>query len=532
MRVPREIRDMERPDHTVVEPYQSGRFAVRTRVEVKDGKGNVVFRKNQVIGYITDKYHPLNRDPPMKTVGRIDSKQYGAAFLLNSLCRDIFDDLCGFYSYGDAEWIYCASLIRASYPGIPDCKLLPRYRHSFVSEFHPGVAMGKDSVSEMFTLLGEQFRTSEKFMISRMSKVPEEDLIVIDGCLKQDNGELSISKASRKTAALKVCHHLMMYAYSPLEGEPLCSKIYPGNVSDSVAVKDFVESLEIHRGIIVADRGFRPEVMMKVAQTHEGLHYLVPLMKNRDVATRSGCFSFDKVLMRDDGPISCRRTKALGKNGEDLGYWLYSFKNPRIASEMESEYLEANVDRLDPDLLEAERKWFGVLILQSDQEIGPDLAYDSYDDRWGIEPLFKLHKSGIDLDDTREKSEETAIGSEFVNFLATLMSARLRNHLAKFDLCRNRSFKDCLSDLRDCVKVRNDDGSWEYRITTAKDMRFYVRVGAVTDREMVDAYGETVKPAREEGPRKRGRPPGSKDTRPRTRRTVAELTRDRSAKST
>lgn len=529
--MPKEIREIERPARTVVEPYGSGRYAVRTRVDIIDSKGNLRYRKNQVIGYITDSYHPIEQEKAMKSIGKIDSKQYGAANLLNILCKDLLTDLCEFYSYLDAEWIYCAALIRAAHPGIPDCKLRARYIHSFVSEFYPGVSMNKDRVTEMFTLLGEQFLTTEKFMISRLGKVSEDDLVVIDGCLKQDDGDFSISKASRKTAATKVCHHLMMYAYSPLEGEPLCSKVYPGNVTDAVAVQDFVRRLEIRKGIIVADRGFRPEVMKRVAEEHKDLHYLVPLMKGRLVAERSGCFSFDTVIMRDDGPVSCKRSEAKGKNGEELGYWLYSFKNPRIAAEMESEYLEHNAGKLDPVLLEAERRWFGVLILQSDQKVEPDFAYDCYDDRWGIEPLFKLHKTGLEIDDTREKSDETAVGSEFVNYLATIMSARLRNHLAKFEFCRNKSFKVALSDLRDCVKVKNGDGEWEYRTTAGKDMKFYVRTGAVTEPDMVEMYGlkETVP---QEGPRRRGRPPGSKDTRPRKRRTHAELAAAKSGKST
>lgn len=532
MKVPQEIRKIERPARTVVEPYQSGRYAVRTRVDITDAKGNIQFRKNQVIGYITDSYHPIEQEKALKSVGDVDSKQYGAANLLNILCKDLLTDLCEFYSYRDAEWIYCTALIRASYPGIPDCKLEARYDHSFVSEFYPGVAMGKDSVTEMFTLLGEHFLLSEKFMMSRLGKISEDDLVIIDGCLKQDNGEwLSISKASRKTSSEKVCHHLMMYAYSPLEGEPLCSKVYPGNVTDSVAVKDFVKSLKIHKGMIVADRGFRPEVMRRVSQEYEDLHYLVPLMKGRVVAERSGCFSFDTVIMRDDGPVSCRRSEAISEDGNALGYWLYSFKDPRIAAEMESVYLEQNAGKLDPALLEAERRWFGVLILQSDLELKPDFAYDCYDDRWGIEPLFKLHKAGMEIDDTREKSDETAIGSEFVNYLATIMSARLRNHLAKFDFCKNRSFKDALSDLRDCVKVRNGSQAWEYRTTAGKDMKFYVRTGAVTEPDMVEKFG--IKPVvPQEGPRRRGRPPGSKDSRPRKRRTAAELAAARPDKGT
>lgn len=523
MRVPKDVRDKDRPDHTVVEPYMSGRYAVRTRIDRYDGKGNLVFRKNQVIGYITDRYRPIEPEKILKSTGRIDSKQYGAVNLINDLCKDLLEDLCGFYDYTDAEWIYCTALLRAAYPGMPDCKLQARYRHSFVSEFYPNVTMNKDNATRMFTLLGEQFRTTEKFMASRLVNVPEDGIVVIDGCLKQDNGEgLSISKASRKTASTKVLHHLMMYAYDPSEGEPLCSKVYPGNVTDAVAVKDFVERLEIRKGIIVADRGFRPEVMKDVAEKHEGLHYLVPLMKGRSVAESSGCFTFDTVIQHDDGPVSCRVTEAKDKDGKRLGYWLYSFKNPRIAAEMENEYLERNAKRLDPVMLEAERRWFGLMILQSDRKMDPGFAYDCYDDRWGIEPLFKLHKTGIEIDDTREKSDETATGSEFVNYLATLMSARLRNHLAKFDSCRNRSFKDVLSDLRDCVKVGTDDGSWEYRTTAGKDMKLYVEVGAVTEKDMVDRYGAR-KTVPQEGPRKRGRPQGSKDAKPRKRRTTAEL---------
>ncbi|MCQ2071403.1 MAG: transposase, partial [archaeon] len=454
MKVPKEVRKLERPKNTVVEPYMSGRYAVRTRIDRYDDDGRPTFRKNQVIGYITDRYHPIVPEKDLKSTGRIDSKQYGAVNLINNLCKDLIEDLCEFYDYNDAVWIYCAALLKAAHPGIPDYKLQARYRHSFVSEIYPNVTMNMDNVTKMFTLLGEQFRTTEKFMAVRLRNIQEDGMVVIDGCLKQDNGDgLSISKASRKTASTKMFHHLMMYAYDPSEGELLCSKVYPGNVTDAVAVQDFVERMGIRKGIIVADHGFRPEIMKDVAEKHEDLHYLVPLMKGRSVAESSGCFAFDTVIQHDDGPVSCRVTEAKDKDGKRLGYWLYSFKNPRIAAEMEDVYLEKNAERLDPVMLEAERRWFGLMILQSDRKMDPGFAYDCYDDRWGIEPLFKLHKTGIEIDDTREKSDETATGSEFVNFLATLMSARLRNHLAQFDSCRNRSFKDVLSDLRDCVKV-------------------------------------------------------------------------------
>ena len=96
MKVPKEIRDVERPDHTVIEPYQSGKYAVRTRVDRYDNKGNLLFRKNQVIGYVTDSYHPLEKDKALKTVGKIDSKQYGGVNLLNTLCKGLLTDLCEF----------------------------------------------------------------------------------------------------------------------------------------------------------------------------------------------------------------------------------------------------------------------------------------------------------------------------------------------------------------------------------------------------------------------------------------------------
>ena len=528
MRVPDDILAIERPRYTIVEPYSSGRYAVRTRIDRFDDKGNLEYRKNQVIGYITDKFCPSSKEKRIKSFGRIDSKMFGAAFLYNKLCKDILDDLCEFYDYLDAEWIYCAALLRACYPGLCDCKMESRFKHSFVSEMYKGAVFNKDRCTKMFTLLGEQFTTTEKFMMKRLKDLDEDDLVIIDGSLKQDNGkENTYSRISRKTAAAKVCHHLMMYAYSPKLEEPLGSKIYSGNVPDAVAVKDFVERLNIFSGLIVADRGFRPEAMTRVIAKHEGLHYLVPLIKGREVTVTSDVFSFNDVLMKDNGPISCKKCKAKDKDGNDLGYWLYSYKDSDIEALMKKEYLEHHASNLDPKLFEAEAKWFGTLVLQSDAELDAEFAYNAYDDRWGIEPLFKLQKTGLDIDTANEKSDETLIGSEFVNFVATLMATRLRKHLAQFDSCRNRSFQDLLSELCDCVKVKEADGDWEYRTSTNKDMKFYVKVGAVTDPDIVKLYTkpEPVAPA---VPGKRGRPKGRKDSSPRKRRTVAEMTAARS----
>ena len=55
-----------------------------------------------------------------------------------------------------------------------------------------------------------------------------------------------------------------------------------------------------------------------------------------------------------------------------------------------------------------------------------ETVYTAYNDRWLIELVFDRYKNDLGLSDrTRVQGDFSVIGSEFVNFIATIMTCRM-----------------------------------------------------------------------------------------------------------
>ena len=55
----------------------------------------------------------------------------------------------------------------------------------------------------------------------------------------------------------------------------------------------------------------------------------------------------------------------------------------------------------------------------------PQTAYACYDDRWLLELVFNRYKSDECLDKTDVQGDFSVIGSEFINFISTVLTCRL-----------------------------------------------------------------------------------------------------------
>ena len=74
-------------------------------------------------------------------------------------------------------------------------------------------------------------------------------------------------------------------------------------------------------------------------------------------------------------------------------------------------------------------------------------AYLCYEDRWQIELLFDAYKNDECRDCTNVQDDFSVFGSEFVNFLATILTCRLRRRAQRAGLLNKCSFKDLMEDL-------------------------------------------------------------------------------------
>ena len=154
-----------------------------------------------------------------------------------------------------------------------------------------------------------------------------------------------------------------------------------------------------------------------------------------------------------------------------------------------------------------------MIVFESDQDLDPKTAYQCYDDRWLLELVFNRYKSDDCLDRTNVQGDFSVIGSEFVNFITTVMTCRIIRKATRAGLLNKMSYGDLMDDLSSAwrkadapQKPKTDDGYWVHTLQIVF--------------EELEALGLS-EPVPKPEPKKRGRkkkePEVSKTKRPRGR---------------
>ena len=220
-----------------------------------------------------------------------------------------------------------------------------------------------------------------------------------------------------------------------------------------------------------------------------------PVKRNSKLIERHNMLDFTGILIGYEG-ITYRKEKCTG-----TAKWLYSYRDIRKASQEETDWLrrakKAGTYKLE-DLRE-KQKTFGTIVLECDLDLSPETAYKAYDSRWEIEIVMRFYKSACEFDETRVQDDYSVIGSEFCDFLSTILTFRLIKQFHRANLLEDRTYKKLMSVLERAKKVRVKGEEWQLiRINPSQEM-------------ILQELGMLPKP--EEPPKKKpGRPKGSKKT--------------------
>ena len=491
--IPREILDIDRPKNTVVLAYgkNKDRYAVRERVGCTYKDGRRVPINGPIVGHIKDGVYVAKGQkvdtPQSISVSSIDLKDWGNVTLCNSLSTSILDDLLLFYNKDDALKIYCSAILRVCNRGIKDYELKDAYMESFLSEIYPNIALSRNTISTFWNNLGKAYSKICKFMEVRVLRVEQNHHIIIDGTLKSNESIInSLSNFSRK-AKLKGSKDIsVLYAYDLEEEEPICSKCFPGNMIDATSYKDFISENKITKGIIVADKGFPYSCAESYFNDNKDLHYINPLKRNSkyvklfDLLTLDGQLEnhenilYKKVKVKDDKFlfVFCDTQKA---HKEDINWLHNAYKN-------------SDFDILD---YENNKKLFGIIILETDLDLDPKTAYKIYASRWEIELVMRYYKQTCEFDETREHDDYSVIGSEFCNFIASVMTYKMIKKFDKTKLLEKFTYKKIMKILQRAKKVRVDGVNWK----------------TITMNPSQISVLQTLELAPIPEPKKRGRPP-------------------------
>lgn len=499
MPIPSDVLAVSRPKNTVVIAYGKDKnlYAVRQRIGCKyvDGKRKPI--NGPTIGHIIDgMFVPVQVDVPTDvSVAPIDLKDWASVVLCDRLFCSIMEELLAVYSRSDAERIYCIAVLRVCDKGIKDYELKEAYETSFLSELYPNVSLSKNTVSKFLNDLGKALSRIVMFMQNRTAAVSMDHHLLIDGTLKSDESEVnSLSDFSRKARTKGSRDISVLFAFDLEEMEPVCSKCFPGNMLDATSYSEFISQNNITKGIIVADKGFPESAAHDQFEKNPDLHYLNPVKRNSKLIERHHMLDFTAILPGYDG-ITYRKEKCVGTDK-----WLYSFRDSYKAAKEERDWLaRAKKNKTySLDVLREKQKTFGTIVLECDLDLPAEIAYKAYEKRWEIEVAMRFYKSACEFDETRVQDDYSVIGSEFCDFLSTVLTFRLIKAFDKAELLENRTYKKLMSILVRAKKARIEDGSWQL-----------IRMNP-SHIEVLQSLSLVPKP--EDPPKKkRGRPAGSKN---------------------
>jgi hypothetical protein len=311
--------------------------------------------------------------------------------------------------------------------------------------------------------------------------------LLVDGTLKTDTSRVnSLSDFSRK-ARLKGSKDIsILYAFDLEAMEPICSKCFPGNMIDATAYEGFLSENKITRGIIVGDKGFPSSAAKELFNANPDLHYLNPLKRNAKLIQQYDMLTFTHILATDS-TITCRKEECKGARK-----WLYSFRDSVLAAAEEQDWLrKARKDgTYSAGELAEKQKEFGTIVLESDCDLTPEQAYMAYADRWEIEIVMRYYKSACEFDDTRVQDDYSVIGTEFCDFLATVLTFRLLKVFNEAKLLEKMTYKKVMSVLKRIKKVKIEENNWQFVKVAPGCVDIMKRVG------LVDKTDEKKKPGR------------------------------------
>ena len=497
MAVPKHIRQVARPVNTIViDNGKDGptRYAVRERKCVKYVPGgNPQPQNGKVIGHIIDGvYVPKNQTVASAVP---DMLSYGSSAFAHSVSNDIMSELLKVYNAGDAFRIMTIAMLRVIKPGIVAGRLSAYYQKTYVSKYYPGVALSANSVCDFYQQLGKSGQQRRAFYQLRTAAVIENHHVAIDGTLKQDSSTTNDLSSFSYKAGMKGHKEVsVLYAYDIEAMEPICAEVFPGNSTDAASYRSFIIDNDIRKGIIVADKGFPPSSIAEELSNRPELHFLTPIKRNDTRITNNDMLSFEGILTGVDDHVVYKKASIKG------GRFLYAYKSSKKARAEESSYLarREKLHDFDTDKYASKKENFGVIVFESDQDLDPRTAYICYDDRWLLELVFNRYKSDECLDKTNVQGDFSVIGSEFVNFISTVITCRLIKKARDAKLLEKMSYGELMDDLSSAWRLvdspdvpETGDGYWVHTLST--------------EFEEMEALGLS-KPIPKPIPKKRGRP--------------------------
>lgn len=467
------IKKIQRPKNTILKATKEPNvYMVIERIGCRYDHGRRLPVNGKVIGHIIDGVYVAKTNSKAKLAERaITVTRYGSVAFANKMGKDLIASLNQVYDPNDALNIYNLALMRASFGDVKDYQIEEKYEKSYASLLYPKRAVSKNSISKLIGLLGSDFAGIHGFMENRVKEmVSESTKILIDGMLKSDTTNVnSFAGFSYKGRIKGTTDISIICAIDAEKKEPICTKVYRGNLPDFVNSADFFEEFSLPNGLAITDKGLDPS---KIKEMHPDskIAYLCPIKRGSKVISRLGLASGLEYVPGGEKHI-------LGKKSKQGDVFYYSFVDLDRKAKEEHDYVGGKKEKMDPMKYEKKKGTFGSVTFKSNIDLTLKEVYDYYALRWQIELIFRMYKGILSLNTTRVHDNPSVIGTEFINFLSVIMTCRMKNRLNELGCFKNDSFGNILDRLSNIMKTSTDGKEWKFSTLSAKEEDLLEKLG-------------------------------------------------------
>ena len=386
--------------------------------------------------------------------------------MLHAELRGLDSELFAVYDAKDACTILALAMLRIEHKGIKISRCRAAYEKSFISRYYPGLALSENTIGKFLNLLGQDISKQTAFFSARLAAVAKDHHIIIDGTLKQDTSIVNELSAFSRKARVKGCRDIsVLYAYDLENKEPLCAEVFPGNMIDARAYRSFVEDNKIKHGVLLTDKGFPVSEIADVLRDKPDLHFVTPIKRNDSRISKHHMLDFDDCLRGTQKRVRCKKV-CLGQ-----GRYLYSFKDSTRAMMEDNAFMDRQrrSKAYDKQAYDRQGQSFGTIVFESDVDLTCLEVYQIYEQRWWLELLFDCYKNSLGFDVTRVESDYSVRGSEFVDFISTVLTNRIVKRMSAAGVLDKETFGDVITALRGCWRSSKapleelpgvNDGHW------------------------------------------------------------------------
>jgi transposase len=247
-------------------------------------------------------------------------------------------------------------------------------------------------------------------------------------------------------------------AFSTTSFLPVAVDVFYGSLKEVKILRYFKEHYKRSDLGFIMDRGFNSyELLLELKR--EGIHYIVPLMKNSQFlppsVQLSGVFEYGKGKKKKKRVIACDKV-CCGEYG-----FLYLFKDPSLGK-LVDEHLLGLVFRGELSMEEYyfEVRLAGVFGVLSDLDVEPRVVFEQYKAREEIEQAFDFMKNDLEADKACLGCDDAVRGFFVVVFLAMRLYFKVLQRLRERGLVGVVSVREvlyCLSKMQMIVETSGQE---------------------------------------------------------------------------